>query len=317
MVTGSSETLTEAYRRARMELSAQARQTDEVTTSRIALESRELVCAAAGLPRDQFYTRPDTPVDSARLDSLLNRRKSGEPLAYCLGEWDFEGFSFRTDRRALIPRDDSAATLDLFLTHLPSNPSELTLLDLCTGSGCLGIASALRLRERGQRARVVLADNSEAALQLAQENVERFGLQDCVTVCPADLFALDQWDLSALPFSFDGFDGCICNPPYIDREELAELDREVLAFEPLSALFGGEDGLDFYRSGITQIPPLLRTGGVLTFEVGYAQAGAVAALFLVSGFEDIRFENDLQKISRAVSARKCAPLSEIPQSDAC
>lgn len=305
-------TLTEAYRRARMELNTQAPQTDEATAARIALEARELVCTAADLPRDQFYTRPNTPVDPARLDSLLNRRKAGEPLAYCLGEWDFAGFSFRTDRRALIPRDDSVATLDLFLTHLPSAPLELTLLDLCTGSGCLGIASALRLRARGQHARIVLADNSEAALHLAQENVERFGLQDCVTVCPADLFALDRWDSSALPFSFDGFDGCICNPPYIDRDELAELDREVLAFEPISALFGGEDGLDFYRSGITQIPPLLKVGGVLTFEVGYAQAGAVAALFLVSGFEDIRFENDLQKIPRAVSARKCVPLSEAP-----
>lgn len=307
MVNGAFETLTAAYRRARTALEAPVRRMDEATAARITLEARELACAAAGLTRDRFYLQPDAPVDSSRLDALLNRRIAGEPLAYCLGEWDFEGYAFRTDRRALIPRDDSAATLDLFLTHLPSTAPELTLLDLCTGSGCLGIAAALKLRERGQRVRVVLTDNSEAALQLAQENVERFGLQDCVTVCPADLFTLAQWDVSALPFAFDGFDGCICNPPYIDREELAELDREVLAYEPISALFGGEDGLDFYRSGIEQIPPLLKAGGVLTFEVGYAQSGAVAALFLVSGFEDIRFENDLQKIPRAVSARKAIP----------
>ena len=309
------ETLSAAYRRARRTLAAKTglpeERWDTAAGSRITLEARELSCAEAGIPRGAFYTQPDAPVDSTRLDALLARRMSGEPLAYCLGEWDFCGDTFRTDRRALIPRDDSEATLDLFLMHLPQDAPSLTLFDLCTGSGCLGIEAVRRLRERGCRVRMLLADKSADALSLAEENVRRFGLEDCIRVCEADLFALQTLDPTAAFGAmdgfgaFDGFDGCICNPPYIDREELAELDREVLAFEPVSALYGGEDGLDFYRAGVEQIPPLLKTGGVLTFEVGYAQAGAVAALFLVSGFEDIRFENDLQKVPRAVSAKKC------------
>ncbi len=100
-----------------------------------------------------------------------------------------------------------------------------------------------------------------------------------------------------------GFDGCICNPPYIESAAVAGLDRDVTAFEPLSALDGGRDGLDFYRAAAAGLPRLLRQGGIVTFEVGFAQAEPVAALLAAAGYADIRTAVDLQGVVRAVAAR--------------
>ena len=271
--------------------------------ARLSLEARELVCAAAGLSRNEFYLRPGAPVDSARLNALLTRRAAGEPLAYLLGEWDFYGYPFKTDARALIPRDDSAAPLELSLSLLPAAPpsGRLLLLDLCTGSGCLGIAAVRELAGRGVCARAVLADNSEAALALARENIARHGLTGSVHAAYADVFALDRFEAGGA--SPAGFDGCICNPPYIESAAVAGLDRDVTAFEPLSALDGGRDGLDFYRAAAAGLPRLLRQGGIVTFEVGFAQAEPVAALLAAAGYADIRTAVDSQDVVRAVAAR--------------
>lgn len=320
----------------------------ETDAARLSLEARELVCAAAGLLRDEFYRKPGAPVDTARLNALLERRAAGEPLAYLLGEWDFYGYTFKTDARALIPRDDSAAPLELFLSLLPAAPRSggLLLLDLCAGSGCLGIAAVLELAARGIGARAVLADNSEPALELSRENIARHGLTGSVRAAYADVFALDRFEaggavagegeicraggsscdgLAAAPSppaasssgedasdgcagsmsgsAFPGFDGCICNPPYIESAAVSGLDREVTAFEPLSALDGGRDGLDFYRAAIAGLPRLVRQGGIVTFEAGFAQAEAVASLLDAAGYTDIRAAADLQGVVRAVAAR--------------
>lgn len=325
------ETAAGAYRRARLFLAAAADAAQKADrppepavsaaaetpfhaaadSARLSLEARELVCAAAGLPRDEFYKKPDAPVDSVRLDALLARRAAGEPLAYLLGEWDFYGYTFQTDARALIPRDDSAAPLELFLSLLPAAPPRggLRLLDLCTGSGCLGIAAVLELAARGIKACAVLADNSEAALALARENIARHGLTGAVHTAYADVFALDRFAPEgcrpdgAAGGERGGFDGCICNPPYIESAAVADLEREVTAFEPLSALDGGDDGLDFYRAAAAALPRLVEPGGIVTFEVGYTQAGAVTALLSAAGYEDVRTAADLQGIPRAVAAR--------------
>lgn len=282
--------------------------------ARLSLEARELVCAAAGLMRSEFYIRPDAPVDTARLDALLARRAEGEPLAYLLGEWDFYGYTFKTDARALIPRDDSAAPLDLFLSLLPAAPRSggLLLLDLCAGSGCLGIAAVLELAARGTSARAVLADNSAAALELSRQNIARHGLTGSVRAVFADVFALDRFAASNAPSDsaasaagdcLTGFDGCICNPPYIESAAVSGLDREVTAFEPLSALDGGDDGLAFYRAAAAGLPRLVKRGGIVTFEVGCGQAEAVASLLSAAGYADIRVAADLQGVDRAVAAR--------------
>lgn len=286
-----TEPLSAAYRRARAVLSAAL---PETNTSGLSLEARELSAKAAGVVRERFYFAQDAAVDPAVLDALLARRIAGEPLAYLLGEWDFCGRTFATDRRALIPRDDSMAVLELFLEMLPQ-ASALTLLDLCTGTGCLGISAAAELAERGITAQTTLADLSHQALALAAENIERFQLGSRVSCQLADAFALRDLPEKA-------FDGCICNPPYIESAVVPTLDRSVNGFEPHMALDGGTDGLDFYRAIIADAPHILRPGGVLAFEVGYNQAEAVSALLAAAGYTDVQIRNDLQNVPRAVGA---------------
>lgn len=288
-----TEPLSAAYRRARANLIAAIPDTD---AAGLALEARELASFAAGIDRNRFFLAGEVPVDCEMLDSLLVRRIAGEPLAYLLGEWDFCGRRFLTDRRALIPRDDSMAVLELFLELLADRAEPLSLLDLCTGTGCLGISAVAELADRGQAARAVLADLSPDALSLARENIALRGLEAKIECVRADAFALET-------LAGRAFDGCICNPPYIESSVVPTLDRSVVGFEPHMALDGGADGLDFYRAIIASAPTILNPGAVLAFEVGFDQAEAVAALFAAAGYSAVTVKNDLQNIPRAVAAR--------------
>ncbi len=288
-----TEPLSAAYRRARAQLIGAISDTDPAGLS---LEARELASFAAGIDRSRFFLAGDAPVDSEKLDDLLARRIAGEPLAYLLGEWDFCGRRFLTDRRALIPRDDSMAVLELFLEQLADRSAPLSLLDLCTGTGCLGISAVAELADRGQAACAVLADLSPDALSLARENVALHGLGAQIECVRTNAFALET-------LADRAFDGCICNPPYIESAVVPALDRTVADFEPHMALDGGTDGLDFYRAIVASAPMILKPGAVLAFEVGFDQAEAVAALFAAAGYTDISVRNDLQDIPRAVAAR--------------
>ena len=289
----ATEPLAAAYRRARADLLAAFPDTDP---SGISLEARELAAFAAGVPRERFYLAQTALLDPAVLDALLARRIAGEPLAYLLGQWDFDGRAFKTDRRALIPRDDSMAVLELFLELLPQTDETLTLLDLCTGTGCLGLSAVSDLAELGRSAKVDLADLSPDALALASENIELLGQSDRARCLKVDAFALQ----TLAPQSYDG---CICNPPYIESAVVPTLDATVVDFEPHMALDGGTDGLDFYRAIALGARHILRPGGVLAFEVGYTQAEAVAEILRQNGYTDICTRNDLQEIPRAVAAR--------------
>ena len=288
-----TEPLSAAYRRARAKLIGAISDTDPAG---LALEARELASFAAGIDRSRFFLAGDAPVDREKLDDLLARRIAGEPLAYLLGEWDFCGRRFLTDRRALIPRDDSMAVLELFLEQLADRSAPLSLLDLCTGTGCLGISAVAELADRGQAACAVLADLSPDALSLARENVALHGLCAQIECVRADAFALET-------LAGRAFDGCICNPPYIESSVVPTLDCSVVGFEPHMALDGGADGLDFYRVIVASAPLILKPGAVLAFEVGFDQAEAVAALLAAGGYSDIAVKNDLQNIPRAVAAR--------------
>ena len=288
-----TEPLSAAYRRARAQLIGAIPDTDPAGLS---LEARELASFAAGIDRNRFFLAGDAPVDREKLDDLLARRIAGEPLAYLLGEWDFCGRRFLTDRRALIPRDDSMAVLELFLEQLADRSAPLSLLDLCTGTGCLGISAVAELGDRGRSANAVLADRSPEALALARENVALHGLCAQIECVRADAFALET-------FADRAFDGCICNPPYIESAVVPALDRTVADFEPHMALDGGADGLDFYRAIVASAPMILKPGAVLAFEVGFDQAEAVAALLAAAGYTDVAVKNDLQNIPRAVAAR--------------
>lgn len=258
-----------------------------LTPESASLEALELACFAAGIPRDRyFFSRERELPLKIQPEELTARRASGEPLAYIIGEWDFYGITLKTDRRALVPRDDSVSVLELFLEKLPETAGEI--LDLCTGTGCLGIAAA-KAREN---IRAVLADLSPDALDLAKENCSLCGLADRVSVVPADAFGKPPFD--------DGvFGGMICNPPYLRTDEL-----DMKTPEPLMALDGGEDGLNFYRAVASGWKRVLKPGAPLCFEVGMGQDADVAEILKSEGFSGVATGKDLSGITRAVCAFK-------------
>lgn len=215
--------------------------------------------------------------------ALVSRRADREPLQYILGEQPFMGFSFRTDRRALIPRNDTEALCQEALNAL--TPGDRAL-DLCTGTGALAIA----LKKLCPGADVTATDVSGEALSLARENAERLGAK--VRFLQGDLFA---------PVAGERFDLIVSNPPYIPEGLRGRLQPEVEQ-EPALALFAGPDGLDFYRRIIREAPLHLTSRGLLFLETGDGEAEAVADL-LRRDFEDERIVNDLNGLPRVVFAR--------------
>ena len=256
------------------------------------LEARELLCHVAGKNREQFYRdmalyAPD-PVEE-KLAALVERRLAGEPVAYLIGEWEFYGLTLDVTPDVLIPRMDTEVLAERAILLARAAGEGARVLDLCAGSGCVGLAVAANV----PTCRVVLADVSEAALKICKGNVRRNELNARVTCVQADAMQKPDaalWD----------FDVIACNPPYIPTGDLAGLDVSVRDYEPRSALDGGADGLDFYRAIAAQWGSALRLGGSLLFEVGINQAMDVAALLERSGFEDIQSTQDTQGIPRVV-----------------
>ena len=256
------------------------------------LEARELLCHAADKSREQFYRdmalyAPD-PVEE-KLAALVERRLAGEPVAYLIGEWEFYGLTLDVTPDVLIPRMDTEVLAERAILLARAAGEGARVLDLCAGSGCVGLAVAANV----PTCRVVLADVSEAALKICKGNVRRNELNARVTCVQAD--ALQKPDAALWDF-----DVIACNPPYIPTGDLAGLDVSVRDYEPRSALDGGADGLDFYRAIAAQWGSALRLGGSLLFEVGINQAMDVAALLEGSGFEDIQSTQDTQGIPRVV-----------------
>lgn len=215
--------------------------------------------------------------------ALLQRRAQREPLQYILEEQPFMGLSFRTDPRALIPRNDTECVCEEALRHIRGR---MQVLDLCTGSGALGIA-VKRLRPGCD---VTLSDLSEEALSLARENADR--LQADVRILQGDLFA---------PVQGEKFHLIVSNPPYIPDMLRGKLQAEVEK-EPEMALFAGADGLAFYRQIAKEAPLHLQERGMLVLEFGDDQAAAVSAL-LEAQFDQITVIRDMDGHDRGVSAR--------------
>lgn len=255
------------------------------------LEARELVCFASGktrqeLTRDgQFYV---PPVVEEQVRDLVRRHLAGEPVAYLIGEWEFYGLPLDIDRQVLIPRPDTETLVDQAIRYLQKQ-GECRVLDLCAGSGCIGLAIASQVSE----CRVTLGDLSEGALRVCRQNIRRNGLSD--RVAPLQMDALQ-----APPARIGTFDCIVCNPPYIPTGDIAGLDISVKEYEPHSALDGGEDGLDFYRSVSEHWGRALHSGGMLFFEVGIGQADDVLRIMRSYGFGELEIVADPAGIPRVV-----------------
>lgn len=232
--------------------------------------------------------RPMTPEQEQRLASLLLSRTQRQPLQYLLGEQWFYGRRFSVDSRVLIPRQETESLCQLGIEQLGALASPAAL-DMCTGSGAIAVTLACEC----PRAQVYAADLSPDALALARKNAA--DNQAKVTFYQGDLFA-------ALP---DGmhFDLILSNPPYIPSEDCKTLQTEVMQ-EPVMALDGGDDGLDFYRRIAASSPKYLKEGGWLMVEIGWQQAGNVSALFADAGFTDVKVHQDLYGLDRIVAGRR-------------
>ncbi len=248
------------------------------------LEAMELMCAALGKRREEVLR--DLPLYASdqleqRVHGLLQRRLAGEPIAYLLGEWEFYGLPITVTPQVLIPRPDTELLVERGILAVRDLP-QARVLDLCTGSGCVGLALAYNC----PNAQVVLADWSEDALEVAWKNVERNQLTDQVSLVRANALEPPARELGE-------FDLILCNPPYIPKKVVEEeLDPSVRDYEPHMALDGGEDGLDFYRAITLHWKWVLRPEGKLAFEIGYDQAPAVQKLMEDRGFVQVHSFRD-------------------------
>lgn len=283
------KTLSELYLQARRTLLVAE---DGDTASFMA---RELLCKATGKTREQVIAHRDLFASedvSAQMDFMVHRLLNGEPLAYVLGEWDFYGMKLAVNAGVLIPRDDTCAVTELAIRQVMCLDNNPRVLDLCTGSGCIGLAIANRVKD----AKVTLGDISKEALQVAKKNVASQKLSGRVSCMQVN--ALEK------PSAFLGkFDLIVSNPPYITTREMGELPRSVAAFEPRLALHGGEDGLDFYRAITMNFVSALKPGGYLCFEFGSSQGDAVCSLLEENGFTILERSRDYNERERAVLAR--------------
>ncbi len=233
---------------------------------------------------------PLTEEQTATLTRALDERAAGRPLQYVLGEWDFLTLTLAVGEGVLIPRADTEVLCEEAARRLAVVKAP-HVLDLCAGSGCVGLG----LASLCPSAQVAAVELSDAALPFLRENIARYP-QYAVTVKQADV--LHDAD------AFDGeFDAILSNPPYIPTADLDGLMREV-QHEPRMALDGAADGLIFYRAIAEQWLPKLRDGGVCAVEVGIGQATDVAALFAAAGLSDVRIIRDLGGVERVVSGVK-------------
>ena len=263
------------------------------------LEARELVCFGTGKSREDLardgglYASPEL---ESQVRSLVDRHLAGEPVAYLIGEWEFYGLPLDISRDVLIPRPDTEVLAGQAIEYIQTL-GECRVLDLCAGSGCIGLAVA----SQAPQARVVLGEYSDAALKVCRQNIRRNGLTGRVVPMQADAREKPERALGE-------FQCIVSNPPYIPRADLETLDASVKDYEPHLALDGGEDGLDFYQTISGKWKEALAPGGRLYFEVGIGQADTVLRIMRAQGFGDIQIVKDLHDIPRVVFGTLCTEI---------
>lgn len=231
-------------------------------------EAEQLIADFFQLSRMQLYLQFDRPLEENELSLLrerLLRRSKNEPLAYIQGEVEFYGLKLLINPSVLIPRQETEILVDTFVKHLKGQDlRHKKLLDLCTGSGCIGLSVKKALPDLT----VALSDISEKALAVAKQNAINNKID--VEIVQGDLLA---------PFKEQEFVYLISNPPYISEKEFLTLDSDVKDYEPKEALVSGKTGLEFYQRIQTKLPHILKKGGEAWFEIGATQGEALKEIF--------------------------------------
>lgn len=262
---------------------------------RASILARSLLCYVSGKTQEQIVAQRETYASQdvcEAMESAVERVMAGEPLAYILGEWTFYGMNLYVNENVLIPRDDTCAVTQLAIKRGLYLDQDPRILDLCTGSGCIGLAVAKRVKD----ARVTLADISKEALAVAKKNVNLHQLSSRVACVQADA-------LQAAPEFLGKFDMIVSNPPYITTKEMGQLDPSVKDYEPHLALHGGEDGLEFYRSIATNYKAALKKGGYLCLEYDPSQGDDICQILKENGFTVLERVRDFNERERALLAQ--------------
>lgn len=251
-------------------------------------EAQSLLQKAFSLDRIGFIIHKTDKADencSHNFLKFIEKRISGEPLQYILGEWSFMGFDFKVGRGVLIPRDDTEVVVNLCIDFLKNRTDKKTV-DLCSGSGAIAVAL-----DKISGAKVTAVEIDETAFSYLEINVKENNssvksvMADALEIC--ETFADGELDL------------IVSNPPYIKSADIETLQKEV-RLEPRLALDGGEDGCDFYREIVSRWSRKLKKGGALAFELGENQADAVKALMTEQGFSDFKISLDFGGVQRAI-----------------
>ena len=241
----------------------------------------------AKIDRSFYFMHTNEEVDPEVLteyERVVEKRAEHVPLQYITGEQEFMGMTFKVNSNVLIPRQDTETLVEETLKVIEP---QMEVLDLCTGSGCI----LLSILKNAPTVKGTGSDISKQALLVAKEN--------------AKIHELDaEWVRSNLFDNVSGqFDLIVSNPPYIPQTVIPTLMPEVVQFEPLQALDGGLDGLDFYRKITEEAPNYLKENGYLFFEIGYDQGDAVRQLLLDAGFKDVAVIKDLAGNDRVVKGQ--------------
>jgi release factor glutamine methyltransferase len=289
-------TLREAVKRATDQLDASAQLRADSHRDAVLL-----LLHALGISRATLHADPDralTRDQQAAYEALILRRLANEPIQYITGEQEFYGLALRVSPAVLIPRPETEHLVEAVLNAL--QPAELDsskplgILDVGTGSGAIAIALAHHL----PHAHITATDISRAALELAASNAARHDLTGRIRFFESDLIQADPAALAA----GEAFDAIVSNPPYVPMADRDTLHPQVRDYEPATALFAGDDGLEIYRRLIPQARVALKLNGLLALEIGQGQHEALAAL--LAEWNELRFIDDLQGIPRVALARK-------------
>lgn len=250
----------------------------------------EQLLRGVGVDKITLISEPNSEAAdiSAEIRKMVERRLSGEPLQYILGEWEFYGLPFKVGEGVLIPRQDTETIVDVSLKFLNGRERNARkTLDLCAGSGCIGIVLA-KLADSD----VTCVEKSERAFGYLRENIALNGVT--VGAVSGDVLKDDT--------VCGEFDLIVSNPPYLTDSDMQTLQKEV-EFEPKDALYGGADGLDFYRRILGIYPKKLKSGGMIAVEIGIGQEDAVCGIFRENGMEP-HCEKDMCGIYRVVYGTK-------------
>ena len=262
------------------------------------LNAELLVGSVLNLDRVQLYLNFEKPLQQSEIEKLkplLKRRAAHEPLQYLLGETEFYSLKFKVNHHTLIPRPETEVLVDVVLEICRTdftNHAKIDIIDIGTGSGNIAIA----LTKNNDKIRMTAIDINSEALKIAQENAVYHGVAYRINFIHHDVY-------NDFPDSDQRFNIIVSNPPYITKQEMAELPLDVKNFEPKTALDGGKNGLDFYfRFG--ELVSLLKENGSIVVEIGAFQSQQVVDIFSKNNlFENIEVFEDLNNKSRVVLAK--------------